>query len=169
MLNLALLTLRVTTGALIAGHGAQKLFGAFGGHGLQGTGQTFDSIGLRPGRWWAPVAGATELGGGLLTLLGLFHPLGPLAIAGAMAVATATAHRGKPIWVTSGGAELPVTNLAIAAFLVLAGPGRYSADAALGTRLSRAVTVGAMLAGAGVLTAATSGDPEPIARRRRAA
>jgi putative oxidoreductase len=131
--NLAALILRVAQGSLLAGHGAQKLFGSFEGPGLQGTSGFMEMLGLRPGRPWAVLAGLSESVGGVLTVLGLLNPLGPLGVIGSMA--TATAHRGKPIWVTEGGAELPVTNIAASTALILNGPGRYSLDRALGIRL----------------------------------
>src|SRR5688572_23388419 len=81
--DLGLLALRLTAGGLLAGHGAQKLFGAFGGHGLEGTAGWLESIGLRPGKPWATLAGLSEFGGGALTALGLGGPLGPVALQGA--------------------------------------------------------------------------------------
>jgi putative oxidoreductase len=167
MTNLALLVLRLTVGGLLAGHGAQKLFGAFGGPGLRGTAEMLESMGTRPGRVWAPLAGAAEFGGGVLTALGLLHPLGPLGILAAMTVATAKAHRGKPIWVTAGGAELPVTNIAVAAALALAGAGRYSIDTALGVRLparAAALATGAVAAGVAA-SLAPAGALDAIADR----
>lgn len=137
MLSFGLLVLRLIFGALMAGHGAQKLFGWFGGPGLKGTTGWMESMGMRPGKPWAFLAGASEFGGGALTLLGFLNPFGPLGSIGAMAMATAKVHRGKPIWVTSGGAELPVTNIAIALALAVAGPGKYSLDCALNLRLPR--------------------------------
>lgn len=130
--DLGLLTVRVTVGGLMVGHGAQKLFGSFGGPGLEGTTGWLESLGLRPGKQWAMAAGGSEFGGGLLTALGLLHPLGPIAMMGSMAVATRKAHWGKPIWVSSGGAELPLTNVAIGVALCLVDPGRLSLDRALG-------------------------------------
>jgi len=88
--ELALLVLRVVVGALFVGHGAQKLFGVFGGHGLAGTAGFFESIGLRPGRLHAPAAGVAELGGGALIALGLFTPLGAMLIIAVMVAAVAT-------------------------------------------------------------------------------
>src|SRR3712207_4931990 len=119
----------------MAGHGAQKLFGSFGGHGVEGTSGFMEMLGLRPGRPWAVLAGLSEFGGGVLTVLGLLNPLGPIGVIGSMAMATATAHRGKPIWVTEGGAELPVTNISASTALILNGPGKYSLDRLFGTRL----------------------------------
>ena len=93
------------------------------------------------------MAGWSEFGGGLLTALGFMHPAGPLTLIAPMAVATGKAHAGKPIWVTSGGAELPVTNMAIAGALTLAGPGIFSLDSIFGTRLG---FKGLVLFGAGL-------------------
>ena len=133
--NLAAWSLRAVLGGLLAGHGAQKLFGSFNGPGLEGTSGFMEMLGLRPGRPWAVLAGLSEFGGGVLTVLGLLNPLGPLGVIGSMAMATATAHKGKPVWVTEGGAELPVTNIAASTALILNGPGKYSLDRALGIRL----------------------------------
>jgi putative oxidoreductase len=133
--NLAALVLRLALGGLMAGHGAQKLFGKFEGPGLEGTSGFMEMLGLKPGRPWAVLAGASEFGGGVLTALGLLNPVGPLGIIGAMSMASVTAHGGKPIWVTEGGAELPVTNIAGATAIMLGGPGKYSLDRALGIKL----------------------------------
>lgn len=138
--DLGLLALRVTAGGLLAGHGAQKLFGAFGGHGLAGTAGWLESLGLRPGKPWATLAGLSEFGGGALTALGLGGPLGPIALQGAMATAARKAHWDKPIWVTAGGAELPALYSGVGVALALAGPGRYSLDRALGVRVPIAVS-----------------------------
>jgi putative oxidoreductase len=152
MRDLARLIVRLAFGGLMAGHGAQKLFGWFGGHGLKGTAGWLESMGLRPGQRWAVLAGLSEFGGGVLTLLGLLNPVGPLATIGAMSMATVKAHWGKPIWNTSGGAELPVLNIATALALSLVGPGRVSVDNALGIRLPRRVMLvpGLALVAAGV-------------------
>ncbi len=152
MVNLALLILRVTFGGLLAGHGAQKLFGAFGGHGLQGTAGWLESLRLKPGQRWALAAASSEFGGGLLTALGLLGPVGPAATIGAMGVATGTVHWGKPVWVTSGGAELPLTNMAIASALLLTGPGALSLDRALGLRVPRWLAIPALLGARGGVT-----------------
>src|SRR5947209_6325586 len=133
--NTGLLIARLVLGLLLAGHGSQKLFGWFGGHGLQGTGGFMESLGLRPGQLWAALAGLSEFGGGVLTVLGFLNPLGPLGVIGAMAMAAKKVHWSTPIWATEGGAELPVTNLAAAMALMLNGPGKYSLDRTLGIRL----------------------------------
>jgi putative oxidoreductase len=165
MRDLGLLVLRATVGGLLAGHGAQKLFGWFGGPGLEGTARSLDSMGMRPGERWARVAALSELGGGLLTALGALSPLGPIAVLAAMSMATVKAHWGKPIWATAGGAELPVTNIAAALALALAGPGRYSMDAAMRLRLPpAAIAAAAIAATAGLATGAAA--PEMLAGRR---
>ena len=133
--DLAALILRVALGGLLAGHGSQKAFGWFNGPGLEGTSGFMEMLGLRPGRAWGTLAALSELGGGVLTVLGLLNPLGPLGLIGSMSIATTKAHWDKPIWVTEGGAELPVTNIAVATALMLNGSGKYSLDRALGIRL----------------------------------
>ena len=135
--NLAALILRAALGSLLAGHGAQKLFGTFNGPGLEGTSGFMEMLGLKPGRPWAVLAGLSEFGGGVLTVLGLFNPLGPLGVIAAMSMATRKVHWKTPIWATEGGAELPVTNIAAATALLVGGPGRYSLDRAFGIRLPR--------------------------------
>jgi putative oxidoreductase len=119
----------------MAGHGAQKLFGSFSGPGLEGTSGFMEMLGLKPGRLWAVLAGLSEFGGGVLTLLGFLNPVGPIGIIGSMTMATTKAHADKPIWVTEGGAELPVTNIAAATALIVNGPGKWSLDRAFGLRL----------------------------------
>ncbi len=159
-MDLGLLILRATVGSLLAGHGAQKLFGLFGGYGLKGTGAWLESLGLTPGRRWAALAGASEFGGGTLTALGFLTPLGAVGSMGAMAMATIKVHSGKPVWVTEGGPELPLTNMAVQAALVLAGPGRYSLDRALGIRLPVWIILAAIAATtAGVVVGVRSSAP----------
>lgn len=133
--NLAALILRLAVGGLMAGHGAQKLFGSFNGPGIEETSGFMEMLGLKPGRPWAVMAGLSEFWGGVLTILGFLSALGSLGVMSSMAMATTTAHKGKPIWVTEGGAELPVTNIAAATALILNGPGRWSLDRAFGLRL----------------------------------
>jgi putative oxidoreductase len=164
MKDLGLLTLRLTVGGLLAGHGAQKLFGSFGGYGLEGTAGWLESMGLKPGKQWAALAGLSELGGGVLTALGLAHPFGPISAIAAMSTAALTAHRGKPIWVTAGGAELPVTNIGAASALILTGPGRLSLDRLLGIRIPVALALlVAAGAAAGVALAVSQASPPAAA------
>jgi putative oxidoreductase len=133
--NLALLVLRGTFGLLLTGHGSQKLFGVFRGSGFTKTVAFMEALGLRPGHPWAVLAGTSEGLGGLLTVLGLLGPVGPIMTMGAMSMAAIKVHGGKPIWATEGGAELPLTNLAIATALALTGPGDLSLDRAFKVRL----------------------------------
>jgi putative oxidoreductase len=137
MKDLGLLSLRGVTGGLLVGHGSQKLFGSVDGPGPEGTAQFLEGLGLRPGRPWAALAGQAEFGGGVLTLTGFLNPLGPLATVGLMATAALTQHRGKPIWATLGGAELPLINMTAAATLNLTGLGALSLDRAFHVRLPR--------------------------------
>ena len=155
MKDLGMLILRVASGGLMAGHGAQKLFGWFGGPGIKGTTGWLESMGMKPGRPWAIMAGLSEFGGGVLTAVGALNPIGPVGTIGAMSMATAKVHWGKPIWVTSGGAELTVTNIAIALAVGMVRPGKFSLDNALGIQLPRRLILipGVVLAGAGVAVA----------------
>ena len=132
--DFGLLVLRLAAGALLAGHGAQKLFGWFGGPGLEGTTGWLRSMKLRPAEWWARAAGIAVFGGGTLLALGLLNPLGTVGILSAMTMATAKVHWGRPIWVTEGGAELPIVNATTALGIGLAGPDKYSLDRVLGIR-----------------------------------
>jgi putative oxidoreductase len=130
-MDLALLVLRVVVGLFFAGHGAQKLWGAFGGHGLEGTGGFFESIGMRPGRFNAQMAGTSEFLGGLLLAFGLLSPLGAVLIISVMTVAILSVHIKNGPWVTEQGYEYNVVLIA-AAFVAAAGPGTASLDSAFG-------------------------------------
>jgi putative oxidoreductase len=144
--SLATLVLRLVIGGFMAGHGAQKLFGSFGGPGMEGTEAMVESQGLKPPRPWAVMGGVSEFGGGALTALGLLNPLGPIGVIAAMAMAAKTVHGGQPIWVTEGEAELPITNIAAATALMLGGPGKYSFDRVLGLRVSAWISFLALVA-----------------------
>lgn len=154
MKNTALLLLRVTLGSLLAAHGAQKLFGWFGGGGLKGTAGMMEKMGMAPGEVWGTTAAVGEFGGGVLTALGLFWPAGPLNIMAAMAVAIRRAHWKLPIFVSAGGAELAATNLSAATLLAVMGPGTYSVDRLFGLRMPRPVQALAALMTAGAVYAA---------------
>ena len=135
MRDVGLLATRTVVGGYLAVHGSQKLFGSFGGPGLKATAAGFERLGMRPARVMAALASVGELGGGVLTATGLADPLGPLAIAGAMSVATAV-HRKQGPLAQRGGFELPLTNLALAIGLMSSGPGHL----ALGPPLPRSMT-----------------------------
>jgi putative oxidoreductase len=129
--NTGLLVLRLVLGLLLVGHGSQKLFGLFGGPGLAGTGPFFHSLGFRPGKPMAIVAGVSEAGAGALIALGLFTPLASAAVIGTLVVA-GSVHRTKGIWAQNGGYELSLVYVTAATALAFTGSGAYSLDNALG-------------------------------------
>ena len=131
MLNLGLLIIRLVVGILFIGHGAQKLFGWFGGYGLKGTGGWFESIGMKPGITMALLAGLAELVGGVLFALGLLTPLAGIMIAGTMVMAIVKVHGPNGLWATANGYEYNLTLLAIAIGIALIGPGQYALDSFL--------------------------------------
>jgi putative oxidoreductase len=145
MLDLGLALLRVVIGLTLAAHGAQKLFGWFGGHKIRGTAQFFSSLGLRPAIFWAVVVGLAEFGGGLLTALGLLGPVGPALLAGNMLGTIILVHWTKGFWNMAGGIEFPLTLGTAAAAIALTGFGRYSLDHAFGIDLHEPVYVVAAL------------------------
>jgi putative oxidoreductase len=147
--------LRLVVGVLFVGHGAQKLFGAFGGHGPEGTGQFYEQVGLRPGKPKAIAAGASETAGGALLALGLATPLAVAMLSGVQYAAIWTVHADKGPWVTDGGWEYNAVLLASLMTVAGAGPGRLSLDSALG--IERAGLGWALAAtGAGALGAAAA-------------
>lgn len=111
------------------GHGAQKLFGWFGGYGIKGTGEFFDSIGLKPGGKMALLAGVAELIGGALFILGLLTPLAGLVIAATMVIAIWKVHGANGIWATRSGYEYNLVLLVVALAVSVMGAGAYSLDA----------------------------------------
>ncbi|MFF3023836.1 DoxX family protein [Gottfriedia sp. NPDC057948] len=128
MINIGLLLIRLVVGILFIGHGAQKLFGWFGGYGLKGTGGWFDSIGMKPGVTIALIAGLVEFIGGILFAVGFLTPLAGILIAGTMAMAIIKVHAPNGIWATSNGYEYNLTLLVVAIGVVLTGPGKYALD-----------------------------------------
>ncbi|WP_123039478.1 DoxX family protein [Cohnella candidum] len=124
-----LLIIRVIVGLLFAGHAMQKLAGWFGGYGIAGTGGFFESIGLKPGRAMALMAGLAELAGGLLFALGFLTPAGAALIVLTMVMAIVKVHGKNGLWVTQNGYEYNLVLLAIAVAVALTGPGDLSLDA----------------------------------------
>lgn len=104
-MKLSRLILRLLIGGLFVGHGTQKLFGWFGGHGLDGTGGFFESLGLKPGKQNAIAAGVAEAGGGALLASGVALPLAGAALTGTMTTAIRHVHGPKGPWTTDGGWE----------------------------------------------------------------
>ena len=122
----------VMLGLAIGAHGAQKVFGWFGGHGRKGTGVFFKSLGFRPGHVFALAAGLGESVGGLLTAAGLLGPVGPAVIVLVMLVAMLAVHWPHGFFASSNGIELPLMYLTAALFAAFAGPGADSLDRLLG-------------------------------------
>jgi putative oxidoreductase len=131
-LSAGLLIARLVLGLFMTAHGAQKLFGWFGGYGLAGTAGFFEQIGFRPGRLFVVAASVTELTSGLLVLLGFLGPIGPALMLSVLIVATISVHWQNGVFVTSNGIEHTVVFAAGAFALALTGPGLFSLDALLG-------------------------------------
>jgi putative oxidoreductase len=164
-MDLALLLLRLVAGLLLAGHGAQKLFGWFGGTGLARTRAHLASLGFRPASMWAVIGAGSELTGGLLLALGLASPLGSIMAAAAMAVAITKMHWPK-LWAQDHGYEYALVLFVVAVAVGIAGPGAYSLDAVLGTALPHAAAGALVLAAAvgylvGMLTAQPACQASP--------
>ncbi len=155
-MKLGLVVLRAVLGALFMGHGTRKLFGWFEGQGLRETGDSFDSLGLRPGRPQATTAGVSETVGGALIATGFLTPVGCALITGVMTQAIRTVHVGKGPWFTDGGWEYNVVLIAAVFAIAELGPGDWSLDHALGTERSGALwavpAVGVGVAGPVVTT-----------------
>lgn len=131
MLDLGLLIIRLVFGLSFAAHGTQKLFGWFGGYGIAGTGGWMESIGLKPGKTMAALAGLGELVGGLLFAAGYLTPVAAFLITATMLVAIVKVHGSKGYWATNGGYELNLAIIAAAIAIALTGPGAYSVAAFL--------------------------------------
>ena len=158
-LDAGLLIARLVFGLLLSAHGAQKLFGWFGGYGLTATGGVFDQLGFRPGRVFAAIASATEIVAGLLIAFGLLGPVGPGLMLSVMIVAAVAVHWSQGFFATTNGIELPLLYATVAIVLALTGPGFFSLDAVLGLEAlwspawtAAALTVG-VIGGIGSLAA----------------
>jgi putative oxidoreductase len=168
-MNIGRLTLRLVVGGFFVGHGTQKLFGWFGGYGPDGTGQFFESLGLRPGKRHAVAAGAAEAGGGALLVLGAATPFASSALIATMLTAIHRVHLKNGPWATNQGYEYNLVLIAAAAALAEVGPGAPSVDNALGIEMSGAkwaalaLVLGALgAAGAhAVADAAPAPEPDP--------
>jgi putative oxidoreductase len=146
-MDLGLFVIRLAVGLTVAAHGCQKLFGWFGGGGPAGTASMFESLGLRPGRPYALLAGLAEAAGGLLLALGFLTPLAVAAIIGVMLVAFALVHRRKGFFLQGGGYEYNLVLAGASLGLAFTGPGAFSLDAVLGLTWGDAWAVAALIAG----------------------
>ncbi len=161
-MEIGLLLLRLTVGLTLAAHGAQKLFGWFGGPGLEGTGQGLAALGFSPGKRHALMAGLVEAGGGLMLALGLLAPLAATIVFSVMLVAAVSVHVKQGFFITSGGYEYTLV-LGLAGLTVaFTGPGALSLDALLGWTMKGGVW------GAGAFVAGVAGAVVQLAQRRPA-
>jgi putative oxidoreductase len=165
-MKIARLLLRLSVGGLFVGHGTQKLFGWFDGHGLEATANGFEQLGLRPGKANAIAAGAAESGGGALLALGLATPLAASVLTATMLTAIKNVHGKNGPWLSNGGYEYNVVLIAAVLLLVEAGPGGHSLDAARGrVRAGSGWTLAALATGVlgalGAHLAAASAPPAP--------
>jgi len=131
------LPLRVGAGVIFAAHGAQKLFGWFGGYGLEGTAGWMASIGLEPGLLMAAMAGGAEFFGGLLLIVGLLVRPAALALAVAMIIAIVMVHLPNGLFMSNNGYEFGLALLVVSIALVFRGAGSFSVDSALQARLAK--------------------------------
>ncbi|MFC4775624.1 DoxX family protein [Paenibacillus sp. GCM10023252] len=129
MVDTGLLIIRLVVGLLFIGHGAQKLFGWFGGYGVKGTGGWFESIGMKPGVFMALSAGLTEVLGGILFAAGLWTWVGAVLIIIPMLIAIVKVHGANGLWVTQNGYEYNLVLIAAALGVALIGAGEFSLDA----------------------------------------
>ena len=132
LFNLGLLLIRLIFGLVMVAHGAQKLFGWFGGYGLAGTGGFFESLGFRPGHRFAFAAALSEFVGGWLFVLGFLGPVGPALILAVMLVASISVHWRNGLFAATNGVEVPLLYATAVVGISMIGFGSYSLDAALG-------------------------------------
>ena len=149
-LSTGLLVARLAFGLSLSAHGVQKLFGWFGGYGLNQTGEFFAQIGFRPGRAFAAIASLTEVAAGLLITLGLLGPVGPALMVSVMIVA-ASVHWSNGFFATANGIELPLLYAVVAVVLAFTGPGLFSLDALLGLEAMWSPALGAVALAVGVV------------------
>jgi putative oxidoreductase len=159
-MDVGLLILRLVVGLSLAAHGAQKLFGWFGGYGISGTGQFLEQLGFRPGRLHAIQAGLTEVLGGLFLAAGFLTPAAAAAVVAVMLVAAVSVHLKAGFFAHSGGYEYTLVLAAAALALAFTGPGALSLDHALGIAWSGEKW------GLGALAAGLVGGAVPLIARK---
>jgi putative oxidoreductase len=163
-MDIGFLLLRLTVGLTLAAHGAQKLFGWFGGPGLDGTGMFFEKLGFVPGRRHALMAGLAEVGGGLFLALGLLTPFAASAVFAVMLVAAVTVHLKQGFFATTGGYEYNLILGSAGLSLAFTGPGSLSLDAVLGFNQG-----GALWGGMALLVGLAAGAIQVAGQRRAVA
>lgn len=163
MFDIGLFLIRAVVGALLAGHGLQKLIGWFGGPGVEGNAEFLRSLGYRPPRPLSRLHGLAETGAGILLIAGLLTPAAAAAVIAVMVQAAVAVHARNGLWVQDGGYEYPLVLAATAAGIALTGPGAWSLDAWLGWDLTGAWALAGIAAGLaiGVLGLATRSEPGP--------
>ena len=168
MVAAGLLILRLVIGVIMIGHGAQKVFGWWGGPGLAGWTQAMTRMRIRPPQAWAYISAFGEVAGGTLLILGFLTPLACAAIAGSMLVAIYLVHLPKGFWVSKGGYEFNLSILGAIVALALIGPGAVSVDAALRINLSQPLVLIALAIAviAGVAAALLSRTPAAVEAKK---
>lgn len=161
-MNIGLFLLRIVVGLTLAAHGTQKLFGWFGGPGLEGTGQWLASIGFQPGRRHALMSGLVETVGGVLFALGLVTPVASALILSVMLVAAVSAHVKQGFFLAAGGYEYNLVLGAAAVAVAFTGAGALSIDALIGDPFTGEVW------GLGALAVAVVGAASQLAQRHQA-
>ena len=129
------LALRIPIGIILIAHGSQKLFGWFGGYGLEGTGQWMASIGLTPGYLMALMAGSSEFFGGLFLLLGLLTRPTALVLSFTMIIAIFSVHIGNGLFLANNGYEFGLALLAATVSLAVSGAGKFAIDNLFANRI----------------------------------
>jgi putative oxidoreductase len=132
MIDVGLLVLRLVLGVIFIGHGAQKLFGSFGGPRISGFAKMLEQLGVKPAKPMAILAGLAEFVGGILVMIGFLTPLAALALIAVMIVAIVAVHLKNGFFNTNGGYEFNLSLVGIAVTLLIAGAGAYSLDGVLG-------------------------------------
>jgi putative oxidoreductase len=160
-MNIGVLLLRLAAGLTLAAHGSQKLFGWFGGYGLDGTGGFLEQLGFTPGKRQAAAAGLAEMGGGLLLALGFLTPLAAALVGAVMLVAAASVHLKNGFFATGGGFEYNLVLGTAGLSLAFTGPGTLSLDGALGLPLA------GLGWGIAAVVVALVGGGAQLARRQR--
>ncbi len=165
-MSIALLIARLYFGLGLAAHGAQKLFGWYGGHGLKGTGEYLVKLGFPWKRFFTLTLALAETTGGLLVALGFLGPVGPAIMIAVMIVAVVTVHARNGFFAAKNGVEIPLLYATGALMLAFTGPGEYSVDGLLGLGTLGGAHRAAAVVGLGLLAAVVALAIRQVARPR---